>query len=48
MSDVENSYDAAPGPRNAKSLESDEAERQLGEIDPVYEAKLVRKLDLCG
>jgi len=47
MSDVENSYDAARGPPNAKSLESDEAER-LGEIDPVYEAKLVRKLDLCG
>jgi hypothetical protein len=46
MSDVEKSYEAAPGANIAKSLESDEAERQLGEVDPVYEAKLVRKLDL--
>jgi hypothetical protein len=42
MSDVEKP-DTAPEPR---SLQSDEVERQLGEVDPVLEAKLVRKLDL--
>ncbi|KAF1843847.1 high-affinity nicotinic acid transporter-like protein [Cucurbitaria berberidis CBS 394.84] len=45
MSDVAKP-DEATGPNVAKSVESDEVERQLGEADPVYEAKLVRKLDL--
>lgn len=45
MSDIEKPYET-PGPNVARSLESDEVERQLGEVDPVYEAKLVRKLDL--
>ena len=44
MSDVEKpDVLGANGPR---SLDSDEVERQLGEVDPIYEAKLVRKLDL--
>lgn len=43
MSDLEKPYDT-PG-NNAGSLRSD-VEQQLGEVDPVYEAKLVRKLDL--
>jgi hypothetical protein len=45
MSDIEKPYEA-PGAHAAGSLQSDEVERQLGEVDPVYEAKLVRKLDL--
>ena len=45
MSDVEKQY-GATGPNVAKSVESDEVERHLEEVDPVYEAKLVRKLDI--
>ncbi|KAH4221103.1 hypothetical protein HBI06_161990 [Parastagonospora nodorum] len=45
MSDIEKPYEA-PGPNAPGSLQSDEVERQLGEVDTVYEAKLVRKLDL--
>jgi hypothetical protein len=45
MSDVEKSYETA-GQDGPTSLRSDEAEQQLGEVDPVSEAKLVRKLDL--
>jgi len=45
MSDLEKPYET-PGPHHAGSLQSDEVERQLGQVDPVYEAKLVRKLDL--
>jgi hypothetical protein len=42
MSDIEKSYENA-GQNGPTSLRSDE---QLGEVDPVSEAKLVRKLDL--
>jgi hypothetical protein len=45
MSDIEKRYESA-GPDGPGSLRSDEVDRQLGEVDPVYEAKLVRKLDL--
>jgi hypothetical protein len=45
MSDIEKRYESA-GPIGPGSLRSDEVDRQLGEVDPVYEAKLVRKLDL--
>jgi hypothetical protein len=45
MSDFEKPREMA-GPNAGGSLQSDEVERQLGEVDPVYEAKLVRKLDL--
>lgn len=45
MGDVEKQYESAE-PTTAKSVESDEVDRQLGEVDPLYEAKLVRKLDL--
>jgi hypothetical protein len=45
MSDIEKPYET-PGPNGSNSLQSDEVERQLGEVDPVFEAKLVRKLDL--
>jgi hypothetical protein len=45
MSDIEKSYEGAR-PDVAKSLESNEVEGQVGEVDPVFEAKLVRKLDL--
>jgi hypothetical protein len=45
MSDIEKPYEA-PGHNAAGSLQNDEIERQLGEVDVVYEAKLVRKLDL--
>lgn len=45
MSDVEKQYDAAD-PNVAKSIESDEVGRQLEGVDPVFEAKLVRKLDM--
>jgi hypothetical protein len=44
MSDVEKSYDD-PRLNGAESLGSDEV-GQLQEVDPVMEAKLVRKLDL--
>jgi hypothetical protein len=45
MSDIEKPHDT-PRPDGPNSLQSDEVERQLGEVDPVFEAKLVRKLDL--
>ncbi|KAF1920552.1 high-affinity nicotinic acid transporter-like protein [Ampelomyces quisqualis] len=45
MSDIEKKYET-PGLHAPGSLQSDEIERQLGEVDPVLEAKLVRKLDL--
>ncbi|KAF2130037.1 high-affinity nicotinic acid transporter-like protein [Dothidotthia symphoricarpi CBS 119687] len=45
MSDSKDQYDATK-PHVAKSIRSDEVERQIGEVDPIYEAKLVRKLDL--
>lgn len=45
MGDVK-SYQTAPEAHTAKALESNEKERQLGILDSVYEAKLVRKLDL--
>jgi hypothetical protein len=45
MSDVEKQYERR-GPHVAQSTQSDEIERQLGEVDPLYETKLVRKLDL--
>ena len=44
MADVEKQYDAGVPINGAK--ESDEIGRQLDGIDPVYEAKIVRKLDL--
>jgi hypothetical protein len=44
MVDVEKQYDAAVPNNGAK--ESDEIGRQLDGVDPVYEAKIVRKLDL--
>ena len=43
MSDIEKQYDSV-APNAAK--ESDEIGRQLEGLDPVFEAKLVRKLDL--
>jgi hypothetical protein len=43
MSDIEKQYEGADP--HAASMKSDEIDRQLGEVDPVYEAKLVRKLD---
>jgi len=39
-------YGAAQTSGSGKSGYEDETERQLGEVDPVAEAKLVRKLDL--
>jgi hypothetical protein len=45
MSDIEKPYET-PGANATGSLKSDEVERQLGEVDPILEAKLVRKLDL--
>jgi hypothetical protein len=45
MSDIEKPYES-PGQNAAGSLRNDEIERQLGEVDVVFEAKLVRKLDL--
>lgn len=45
MSDVEKQYEGT-APRIPQSTKSDEIERQLGEVDPLYETKLVRKLDL--
>jgi hypothetical protein len=46
-SDKERDFGLAPG-RDAegKYLDGDEVERQLEEVDPKAEAKLVRKLDL--
>jgi hypothetical protein len=46
MSDSIKDYGAAPTSGSGKSGYEDETERQLGEVDPVAEAKLVRKLDL--
>jgi hypothetical protein len=45
MSDIEKQYDPAT-PAPPRSIESDEIGRQLDGVDPVFEAKLVRKLDL--
>lgn len=45
MGDIEKQYDPA-APNVAKSIESDEVGRQVEANDPVFEAKLVRKLDL--
>ena len=45
MSDVEKRFEGR-GPHIPQSTKSDETERQLGEVDPLYETKLVRKLDL--
>jgi hypothetical protein len=43
MSDIEKHYDpAVPG----AAKESDEMGRELEGIDPVFEARIVRKLDL--
>jgi hypothetical protein len=44
MVDVEKQYDATMPDHGAK--DSDEIGRQLDGVDPVYEAKIVRKLDL--
>ncbi|KZM27327.1 uncharacterized protein EKO05_0009427 [Ascochyta rabiei] len=44
MSDLEKQYEATE-PHVSHSPRSDEIERQLGEVDPLLEAKLVRKLD---
>jgi hypothetical protein len=46
MSDLEKPDEAPTGRHAGRLFGSDEVERQLGEVDPVYEAKLVRKLDL--
>lgn len=45
MSDVEKRYEGAHA-QAPHSTKSDEIETQLGEVDTVYEAKLVRKLDV--
>jgi hypothetical protein len=45
MSDIDQKYET-PGADVTGSFKSDEVERQLGEVDPILEAKLVRKLDL--
>lgn len=45
MSDVEKQYEGAD-PRAPHSTRSDEIETQLGELDQMFEAKLVRKLDV--
>jgi hypothetical protein len=45
MSDIEK-HDEATNPNHVGSSHSDEADRRLEEVDPVYEAKLVRKLDI--
>lgn len=44
MSDLEKPYGPA-GSNGRHDGGSDEIERQLGEVDPLFEAKLVRKLD---
>jgi hypothetical protein len=44
MSDIEK-HDEAMNPNHVGSSHSDEVDRRLGEVDPAYEAKLVRKLD---
>ena len=44
MSDVEK-HDGPTNPNPMGSSHSDEVDRRLGEADPVFEAKLVRKLD---
>ena len=45
MINVEKHYDGRD-PHIPQSTKSDEIERQLGDVDPLYETKLVRKLDL--
>lgn len=44
MSDLEKPYEPV-GSSGGRNGGSDEVERQLDEIDPLFEAKLVRKLD---
>jgi hypothetical protein len=44
MSDIEKRYETAD-PNVVGSPRSHEVDRRHGEIDPVFEAKLVRKLD---
>jgi hypothetical protein len=46
MSDPEKQYEDGVQPHGLRSSKSEEMERQLGEVDPLFEAKLVRKLDL--
>lgn len=45
MSDIEKHYEGTDT-QVPHSIKSDEIERQLGEVDPILEAKLVRKLDV--
>jgi hypothetical protein len=45
MSDVEKQYEGAES-RAPPSTKSNEVDTQLADVDAVYEAKLVRKLDL--
>ena len=45
MSDVEKQHDGRDS-QVPQSTKSDDFERQLEEVDPLYESKLVRKLDL--
>ncbi|KAF1346408.1 high-affinity nicotinic acid transporter-like protein [Lizonia empirigonia] len=45
MSDIEKHYKGTDT-QVPHSIKSDEIERQLGEVDPILEAKLVRKLDV--
>lgn len=45
MSDSEKQYKAVR-PNAGNFSESDEVDRQWGEADSLYEAKLVRKLDI--
>jgi hypothetical protein len=44
MSDIEK-HDEATNPNLMGSPHSDEVDRRLEEVDPVFEAKVVRKLD---
>jgi hypothetical protein len=46
MSGSVKDYGATPIAGSGKSGYEDETERQLEEVDPIAEAKLVRKLDL--
>jgi hypothetical protein len=44
MGDIEKQYEGT-GPHTPHSTKSDETDGQLGEVDALFEAKLVRKLD---
>lgn len=46
MSDVEKQYDGGTPEAGAAAKQSDEIAEQLDAIDPVFEAKIVRKLDI--